>query len=74
MNIKFNKDNLIPKQDIVVEALLAGLLTTLIFFLIDFFGFNISFIPKGFEVFAVVMVAIYVKHLIIIRIGGKVFM
>ena len=73
MNIKFNKKNVMPNSEIAIEALLAGILTTLIFFLIDFFSVDISLIPKGFEVFFVVVLAIYIKHLLIINIGGKTY-
>lgn len=74
MRLSFNKNNIFPDKDILVEALMVGILTTLIFFLIDFFTWDISFIPKGWEVFAIVLLAVYVKHLIIIRMNGRVFM
>lgn len=73
INIKVNKANLIPSRIIFGEGIISGIIASGILFFLNFFGIMSLFnwIPKGFEVFALVFVAIYIKHLFSVKLGGK---
>ena len=73
IKVNFNVKNLIPDKTILGEAIVTGIFASLILFLVDFFGIQkvMDIIPEGFELFVLVLVAVYVKHLISVHLNGK---
>ena len=63
--INFNIKRLKPNKAIIKEAILTGIVASLVLFLLNFIGimFLFDWIPKGFEVFVLVFFATYLKHL-----------
>lgn len=63
--INFNLKNLKPNKIVIKEAVVTGLIASLVLFILNFFGIMALFnwIPEGFEVFVLVFGAVYLKHL-----------
>lgn len=71
--VEFRKKNIVPKTELVKEAVLIGGLTFLVEFILSFFGITgiLSFLPPGFQIIVKVIVAVYLRSLIDIKIAGK---
>ena len=63
--INWNLKNLKPNKIVIKEAIITGIVASLVLFILNFFGimFLFQWIPKGFEVFFLVFVAVWLKHL-----------
>ena len=64
--INFNKNNLMPKKEIVKEAIMTGIFAAIVYFVLNFFGIVLD-VSKGIEVFIIVLLAVYIKHLIEVK-------
>ncbi len=68
--INFNIKNLKPNKVVIKEAVITGIVASLVLFLLNFIGimFLFQWIPKGFEVFVLVFVAVWLKHLFDVKV------
>ena len=68
--INWNLKNLKPNKTTIKEAVITGLIASLVLFLLNFIGIMAFFnwIPKGFEVFVLVFVAVWLKHLFDVKV------
>lgn len=65
--INFNRRNLMPRKEVVKEAIMTGIFAAIVYFLFNFFGITLD-VSKGIEVFIIVLLAVWIKNLIDIRI------
>lgn len=73
IKISINPKNLIPSKTILIEGIFIGITASVVLFLSNFFGLQkvLEFIPEGFEVFTLVFVAVYLKHLFVVKFRGR---
>ena len=75
MSIKINLElkNLVPNFDTLFAAFLIALVASIVLFLINFFGLEpfFDFIPKAFELFAIIFISVYLKKLIVVKFRGR---
>lgn len=64
--IKFNKGNLVPNRAIIKEGIKIAVITTLVLFLLNFFGFVkfFNWIPEGFRLLALVFTSVYLSNIL----------
>jgi len=60
---------LVPNRQLFFTALYVGIVTTLVLFLLDFFGLKglFNFIPDGFQLLFLVAVSVYISSVVVIK-------
>lgn len=73
MQVSINKSGIIPPKNVWMSAIATGLTATVTVFLIDFLGLRgfFDFIPKAWNLFAIVFASVYLANLIRIKYKGK---
>lgn len=72
-NIRFNKGKLIPTKKVFINAGFITLSALLVRFIFDSFGIYVvvDALPLAFRYAIIISIAVYMRGLIDIRIGGK---
>ena len=73
VEITLKKSNLVPDDKLLLRALWAGILASVILWAISTFGLSpvLNFIPDGFETLALVFASVYLSGLLVIKHKGR---